>query len=382
MTVETLRLGDVCRITIGRTPSRGNSKFWDESKSTRNIWLSIADLADADEFGEVLESNEYLSDVGASLFQAIPAGTLLMSFKLTIGRLAFAGTDLRTNEAIAALIPKNSKQLDKHFLYYQLMSFDWDAIAGEDVKVKGKTLNKKKIADIEILIPELKIQKKIVERVKSLLIEVKNLDNKVQESERVVAELESAVIGEILIAENGAVSKTHTLGQICKVDWGNTSLTKRAFVTDGQHAAVSAAGIDGRIDYAEHKANTPVLSAIGANCGRMFLPEEDFTAIKNTITLTPFEDKVSGPYLFRLLQAIELPKRGAGQPFISKGDIEKFQVSILPIDLQSEAVNKVDSIFGKLKEFRDVNGRKTHVVKELQNSILRTAFTEAVYEVE
>ena len=76
------------------------------------------------------------------------------------------------------------------------------------------------------------------------------------------------------------------LGDVAIIDWGNTDLTKSAFVDGGKFLGVSAAGFDGRIDHAEHSAFTPVLSAIGAKCGRMFMPEEDFTAIKNTITLT------------------------------------------------------------------------------------------------
>jgi len=59
------------------------------------------------------------------------------------------------------------------------------------------------------------------------------------------------------------------LGEICQVDWGNTKLTKKSFVEDGEFLAVSAAGCDGRIDHAEHSKFTPVLSAIGS-CGNVF----------------------------------------------------------------------------------------------------------------
>ena len=114
-----------------------------------------------------------------------------------------------------------------------------------------------------------------------------------------------------------------SLKQICAVDWGNTKLTKSSYVANGKFLAVSAAGADGLIDHYEHEADVPVLSAIGAQCGRMFYPGERFTAIKNTITLTPKEDVVDGKFLYYLFTHVELPQRGAGQPFISKGDIDK-----------------------------------------------------------
>ena len=130
------KLGEVCDISIGKTPARGNKKFWDIEKDTNNIWLSIRDLNNT-QGKEVFNSREYISDSGADLFNFVKKGTLLASFKLTLGRLAFAGCDLYTNEAIAALPIKNEKELNKEYLYYYLTFFDWHAEVKGDVKVKA-----------------------------------------------------------------------------------------------------------------------------------------------------------------------------------------------------------------------------------------------------
>ena len=121
------------------------------------------------------------------------------------------------------------------------------------------------------------------------------------------------------------------LEEICTVEWGNSELTKASYIPDGEYLAVSAAGCDGRIGHREHAKNTPVISAIGANCGRMFLPREDFTAIKNTITITPVDGVSDGRYLYEVLTFTELPKRGGAQPFMSKGDIESFKIGVPPL---------------------------------------------------
>lgn len=121
------------------------------------------------------------------------------------------------------------------------------------------------------------------------------------------------------------------LEDACSVEWGNSELTKASYIPDGEYLAVSAAGCDGRIGHREHVKNTPVISAIGANCGRMFLPSEDFTAIKNTITITPLEGVSDGRYLYEALTFTELPKRGGAQPFMSKGDIESFKIPLPPL---------------------------------------------------
>lgn len=140
---KTKALGELCAIELGKTPSRANPKFWDEKRATDNVWLSIADLLNGDD-DVVNDSKEYLSDAGAALCKIVPAGTLMVSFKLTLGRLAYAGRDLYTNEAIAALSIHDEQELSREFLFYFLHFFDWQKATDSDVKLKGRTLNKAK----------------------------------------------------------------------------------------------------------------------------------------------------------------------------------------------------------------------------------------------
>lgn len=132
------------------------------------------------------------------------------------------------------------------------------------------------------------------------------------------------------------------LKEVAKVDWGNTELTKKSYVENGKFLGVSAAGADGRMDHFEHEIGVTVLSAIGANCGRVFYPTEKFTAIKNTITFTPDRKKLEPKYLFYIMKANTLPKRGGGQPFMSKGDVEKYKIPLPPLEVQKEIVEQIE----------------------------------------
>ena len=159
---ETKRLDDLCNIELGKTPYRGDKSFWDNAKETDNVWLSIADLLNT-EGNVVFDSKEYITNKAVKVSKVVKKGTLLLSFKLTLGRLAFAGKDLFTNEAIAALTIKNEKVIDKYFLYQSLSLFDWNAATEGDVKVKGRTLNKAKLKEIEVHYPKsIPEQKRIV----------------------------------------------------------------------------------------------------------------------------------------------------------------------------------------------------------------------------
>ena len=83
------------------------------------LWVNISDMKD-----KFIKDTQFkLSDEGKAYLQSkeIKKGTLLMSFKLTLGKTAFAGKDLFTNEAICALIPKDKEdETVSEYLYYIL----------------------------------------------------------------------------------------------------------------------------------------------------------------------------------------------------------------------------------------------------------------------
>ena len=153
------------------------------------------------------------------------------------------------------------------------------------------------------------------------------------------------------------------LKDICDVDWGDTNLTKQAYVENGKYLGVSAGGCDGRMDYYDFEAYTPVISAIGANCGKMFLPEEPFVAIKNTITLKPHKD-ILGKYIFYALNSNKIPHRGGGQPFISKTDTEEYMIICPSLEEQTRIV----TIFDKVCKTIDMRHKQLSKLDEIVKS--------------
>jgi type I restriction enzyme S subunit len=137
---DVKRLGEISEISMGRTPPRLNQALWGRGYT----WLSIADLQSK----VVSESKEEITAFAASTMTIIPKGTLLMSFKLSIGRLCFAGRDLFTNEAICGF---NKLQANPEFLYYALSRTDF-SLYGKQA-VKGYTLNKESLKIVEVRLP-------------------------------------------------------------------------------------------------------------------------------------------------------------------------------------------------------------------------------------
>ena len=100
-------------FTTGFTPDTSNSEFYDDENGA--IWVTIADI---DENKYIFDSKSKLSSIYIETYTPKPVkkGSLLYSFKLSVGKTAFAGTDLYTNEAIGAFI--NHENVNLNYLNY------------------------------------------------------------------------------------------------------------------------------------------------------------------------------------------------------------------------------------------------------------------------
>lgn len=144
----TEAFADVANYAIGRTPARDNSSYWhDDGESVP--WVVISDMRP---HGVVRQTKETIS--GRAFRQVfggriVPAGTLLMSFKLTIGRVAVLGIPACHNEAIMSIYPKAG--VNQRYLGYYLSGLNY--ADHHDRQIKGNTLNKAKIDRLPIVLP-------------------------------------------------------------------------------------------------------------------------------------------------------------------------------------------------------------------------------------
>lgn len=151
------RLGKKCEIRIGGTPSRLHSEYF----TGTNLWVSIAEMR-----GQVIrDTKEKITDeaVRNSNVKLIPAGTTLLSFKLSIGKTAIAGADLYTNEAIAALIPFDKAELLDKYLFY-LFGSGLIQLEQSGNKAFGRSLNSTILkTEISIPVPPVPVQQEVIE---------------------------------------------------------------------------------------------------------------------------------------------------------------------------------------------------------------------------
>lgn len=152
---KCVKIKDAFELQMGKTPARNKAQYWGEN----NKWISIADIGKSEKI--ISDTKECITDlaVSESGIKVVPKGTVIMSFKLSIGKTAITADDMFTNEAIMAFINKGIYDIDTDYFYHYCNGNDW--LAGSNKAVKGITLNKATLAEKTIKIPDIEEQKHI-----------------------------------------------------------------------------------------------------------------------------------------------------------------------------------------------------------------------------
>ena len=147
-TWSSAKAEDLFDISIGKTPPRKESQWFSE-KDNDIVWVSIADMGQSGCF--ISNSSEYLTPDAVSKFNVkrVPAGAILLSFKLTVGRVAITGCELTTNEAIAHFRMEDSTI--REYLYFYLKHFNYQTM-GSTSSI-ATAVNSKMVKAMRIDIP-------------------------------------------------------------------------------------------------------------------------------------------------------------------------------------------------------------------------------------
>lgn len=152
------RLDELFNLQMGKTPARKNPEYWN---SNDHKWISIADLSKCEKY--ITETKEHISSIAVqeSGISEIPANTVIMSFKLSIGKTAITKEPIYSNEAIMSFRDKGVTPLLPDYIYYMFSGRDWSK--GSNTAVMGTTLNKATLSQIRIYVHAYEDQKRIVE---------------------------------------------------------------------------------------------------------------------------------------------------------------------------------------------------------------------------
>lgn len=352
------KLIDLCDIQIGRTPPRKEFQWFNTGATNDFTWVSIKDLGDCNKY--INSSSETISCVGQKKFNIpiVKAGTILLSFKLTVGRVAIATKDLLTNEAIAQLPIKDPSKVDRDFLYYYLLKFPWSTL-GSTSSI-ATAINSKIIKEMEVELPDTITQRKIA-NILSILDEKINNNKAINDN----------LLQQIMTIFNDRFPNISDGDQLIS-DYllpkrGKGLLSKDAIFGP---VPVIAGGLEPATYHNQSNTNCPVItiSASGANAGYVRLWNQkvwssDSSYIDSSVTKYVY-------FWFSLLksrqQEIFDSQTGSAQPHIYPQHIGALKLSKLDIDEVSRFNYGVTPLFELIGRNNDEN----QYLCEIRDSLL------------
>ncbi|WP_392336639.1 restriction endonuclease subunit S [Loktanella salsilacus] len=193
------------KFQVGWTPPTKT----DENFVGANKWANISDLGTK----TIKDTVKRISDLAATKasMSITPSGSLLYSFKLSVGLVSFAGEDMYTNEAIASFLP--SGEIPLSYLYYALPIF---VIQNASTNIYGaRILNQELIRGADIAVPPFDAAAKIAA---FLDIETAKIDALIAKQQRLISLLEEKRQAVICHAVTKGLDPTATL-RPSGIDW-------------------------------------------------------------------------------------------------------------------------------------------------------------------
>lgn len=364
---KMVSLGDksLFQVESGGTPSSDIPEYWDG-----NIrWATLVDLPAANLITELKDTERTISPLGLEKSSAklLPAGTVLVSTRATIGRVAIAEYETATNQGFKNIIVLDDSNISNRFVAYMMTALT-DRMVSLASGGTFKEISKSNFLTLSIPLPPLTIQEQIVSE----------LDN----YQKIIDGARQVVDNYKLNIRIDASWELKPLGQICDVRDGTHDSPK--FVQDGFPLVTSKNIKNGTIilddvnfiskeDYDKINQRSKVdkgdilMPMIGTIGNPVIVDIEPTFAIKNVALIKFPSQEVKAKYVLFVLNSslfakyIEATKRGGTQNFISLKDIRSFNIPCPAVEIQERIIKEIEeeiSIVEQNKRLIDIFKQK------------------------
>lgn len=424
-----LRLGDIATFAAGHTPSRNDPSFWNTGDYA---WASIADMT----HGELLTTTKETVSRKAreTVFKADPSpvGTMIMSFKLTIGKIARLAVPAYHNEAIISIHPW-VHEMDPYLFLVLPERARQGTTKGA---IKGATLNRSSLHELLIPLPPVSEQMRIVAKVNELMALCDQLEHAQQEQERQGDKLRAASLHRLTGAGVGVGSKsdvrfflnsssrlitkpqhvgpirtaildlavqgklnsrdstsweTTTLGNVGTWGSGGTPSTGNSDYYGGPIPWVVIGDLnEGVVSHTAQtitelglanssaklvEAGTVLIAMYGASVGKMGIAGVRCATNQAIAHCVPYSSLIERDYLFLLLRSLRASliasAKGGAQPNISQTVLKGWSISLPPLADQRVIVAKVDELMAICDELEYALTTSRHEQGMLLEAVLQ-----------
>lgn len=382
------KLGDVCEIVGGGTPSKKNLKFYEG-----NIrWATVRDMK-----SDVISETEFRitnDAVRQSATNIIPRGNVVIATRVGLGKVCLIANDTAINQDLRGVIPRNKKaiNLDIRFLFHWLKSISNLIVAeGKGATVQGVTLPF--IKNILIPLPPLAEQQRIVAILDRCFAAIAKVKANAEQNLKNAKELfESYLQG--VFDNKGEGWEEKKLGEVCTTGAGGTPLkTHKDYYENGSIPWLLSGEVgQGEIFEAKNfitekglknssaklfPTDTVLIAMYGATAGQVGILRFEACTNQAVCGILPNQK-----YLCEFLYYYFLSKKeklvaqavGGAQPNISQIKIRNTLVPVIPHSKQQSIVRQLDALRAATQKLEVAYQNKIKNLEELKKSILQKAF--------
>lgn len=344
-----VKLGEICEIVSGSTPKTGIPEYWDGAEK----WITPAELNEDTYI--ITDSVRKLTTLGVKKtgLSPFPEGTVILSSRAPIGKVAIAGCEMYCNQGFKNLIC--SQKIYNRYLYWFLKG-NTEYLNSLGRGATFKEISKQIVASIEINVPDMEQQMQAAENLERVSSIIRLRKQELQKLDDLIKARFVELFGDMILNPNSW--EKVDLGTVCDVRDGTHDSPK--YFAEGIPLVTSRNLSSGRIDFTDcnliceadyNKINErskvdlgDILMPMIGTVGNPIIVDIDAEfAIKN-VALIKFSEnsKVVNVFVKALLESDYFDRavldkvRGGTQKFISLGDIRRLKVCLPPLEVQKQ----------------------------------------------
>lgn len=340
------KIGSVSAISTGTTPP---------TKDLANYGgdTPFVKPGDLDAREAIVFTTSQLSEQGATQARIVRKGAVLISCIGNLGKVGVAGRPLATNQQINTVEFDESVVTDRFGLHFCKTLKPW--LEQESSATTISIINKSKFSEAPIVIAPLPEQKRIADKLDSLLTRIDACRNRLDRLPAIIKQFRQSVLAAAtsgMLTEEWHVNQSKpdatetTLGKLIRVSSGKFLPTKN-MAENGAIPVYGGNGVNGHHSKANVSEETLVIGRVGFYCGCVHMTPEQAWVTDNALIVRHDQNVVSRRYLFFALQAMDLRENDSStaQPVISGQKIYSLPILVPCLDEQTEIVRRVESLF-------------------------------------
>ena len=275
---------------------------------------------------------------------------------------------------LVALLPKDPNLCEAKYLYHLLMAKKEEYLVPLMLGTANVSLKIEDIAGVEIPLPPLAEQRRIVARIEQLvgrIEEARRLRHQAtEEAEALLPSVRSACMGELLKKHSG-----EPLGELISMASGE-GLTSSEMDDSFEYPVYGGGGLNGRYSRYLFEESRIAIGRVGARCGCVFTTEPKSWITDNALYLTETSDRLDHKFLVHALSNLDLRQQAnqAAQPVVSQKKINPMEIPVPPLPEQRRIVEYLDRLAGQVTALTQLQSETAAELGALLPSILDRAF--------